>query len=79
MSDTLEKLYEEFRASMKWSDQSTEIERTLVYGNLNGFVSFLRSKGYAEIYEAATYAAWKYDSPSSLVEIVDKYKAKETP
>lgn len=33
----------EFVASMNWSDKATEIEKTLVLGNLNGFVSRLNT------------------------------------
>jgi hypothetical protein len=35
---------DEFVASMKWSDSSTEHEKSLVIGNINGFAAFLNKK-----------------------------------
>jgi hypothetical protein len=34
---------EKFRAKMKWSPQASDLEQTLVNGNLNGFVAHLNS------------------------------------
>jgi hypothetical protein len=49
--DKLDRLLASFTASMKWSAEATDDEKTLVLGNLNGFVGHLRANGYAEIFD----------------------------
>lgn len=78
-TDQLEKLLVSFMASMRWRAEVTEYEKTLVIGNLNGFVAHLRANGYAEIFEMAIYAAQKYDGPTMLVEVVKKFDSTEIP
>jgi len=40
----LDKKLDEFIVTMKWSREATEREKTLVVGNLRGFVSFVKNK-----------------------------------
>lgn len=39
----LEELKDRFVASMKWSEGATAHEKSLVLGNLNGFVGFVKA------------------------------------
>lgn len=55
---------EQFKRDMKWSPQATEVEKTLVLGNLSGFVALL-NKQLLETTDAEMLAAV---SPEDLTE-----------
>ncbi len=43
--DGFDEALDDFRSNLEWRD-ATDLEKTLVLGNLNGFVSHLRAMGY---------------------------------
>jgi hypothetical protein len=49
LRNALYKLQERFEATMKWSPESTEYEKTLVKCNLTGFCGFLAREALIEI------------------------------
>jgi hypothetical protein len=68
--DIFDAALDSFKASMEWSKYSTETERELVYGNLNGFVAHLRSRLSEPSPEmlAAGRRAWEETFPAICIE-----------
>lgn len=66
---------EQFKRDMKWSPQSTETEKTLVLGNLNGFVALL-NKTLMETTDAEMLAAVSSEDLAEAKRIRDETLAR---
>lgn len=66
---------EQFKQEMRWSPQATETEKTLVLGNLNGFVALLNKK-IMETSDAEILAAVEPADLNEAIRIKDEALAE---
>lgn len=45
MTELYDNTVDEYLKTLKWSDQATDLEKTLVNGNIRGFYGYLKERG----------------------------------